>query len=51
MVPREETFPVPVVVMTRQRTKGHIGIPYISDSWEHYVTTITTTYCERAPSG
>jgi len=40
-----------VVTKTRERTQGQVGIPYVSDGWEPYVTTITTTYAEREPSG
>ena len=40
-----------VVATTRRRTKGHVGIPYVSDGWEPYVTSITTIYREREPSG
>jgi hypothetical protein len=40
-----------VVTTTRRRTKGQRGIPFVSDGWEPYVTTITTAYAEREPSG
>lgn len=36
---------------TRERTKGQVGIPYVSDGWEPYVTTMTRVYSEREPSG
>ena len=46
-----ETLAEKVVTTTRKRTRGQVGIPYVSDGWEPYVTTITTTYSEREPSG
>jgi hypothetical protein len=49
--PREETLAETVVAATRQRTKGRVGIPYVSDGWEPYVTTIQATYREHEPSG
>jgi IS1 family transposase len=49
--PREERLAQEVVATTRKRTKGQVGIPYVSDGWEPYVTTITTTYAQREPSG
>jgi hypothetical protein len=49
--PREETLAAKVVTTTRRRTKGHIGIPYLSDGWEPYITTIKATYRERESSG
>ncbi len=49
--PREETLAETVVSATRQRTKGRIGIPYLSDGWEPYATTIKATYRDREPSG
>jgi hypothetical protein len=39
-----------VVTTTRQRTQGHVGIPYLSDGWEPYVTTIKETYRDAEPS-
>lgn len=41
--PRAEALAQPVVATSRQRTKGHVGIPY--------VTTIRSTYRDREPSG
>jgi IS1 family transposase len=49
--PREETLAETVVATTRRRTKGHVGIPYVSDGWNPYVTTIRRIYREREPSG
>jgi hypothetical protein len=49
--PRAETLAAKVVATTRQRTRGHVGIPYVSDGWEPYVTTIKAIYRDRAPSG
>jgi hypothetical protein len=49
--PREESLAETVVTTTRQRTKGQVGISYVSDGWEPYVTTIKTIYREREPSG
>jgi hypothetical protein len=49
--PREETLAAKVVASTRRRTKGQVGIPYLSDGWEPYVTSIKTIYREREPSG
>jgi hypothetical protein len=49
--PREETLARTVVATTRQRTKGHVGIPYLSDGWAPYADTIKKTYRDRAPSG
>jgi hypothetical protein len=49
--PREETLAKEVVATTRQRTKGQVGIPYVSDGWEPYVTIIKATYRDREPSG
>jgi len=40
-----------VITQTRTRTKGQIGIAYVRDGWEPYVTTILRTYAEREPSG
>jgi hypothetical protein len=40
-----------VVTATRQRTKGRRGIPYLSDGWKPYATTIKATYRDREPSG
>lgn len=40
-----------VVTTTRKRTKGQVGIAYVSDGWEPYVATIATAYSERKPSG
>jgi hypothetical protein len=40
-----------VVATTRRRTKGRVGIPYVSDGWEPYVTTIRRIYRERESSG
>jgi hypothetical protein len=40
-----------VVTATRKRTKGQVGIPYVSDGWEPYVTTIKASYRDREPSG
>lgn len=48
---REETLAETVVATTRRRTKGQVGIPYVSDGWEPYATTIKRIYRERAPSG
>jgi hypothetical protein len=39
-----------VVATTRKRTKGRVGIPYIGDGWEPYVTTIKETYRDAEPS-
>jgi hypothetical protein len=47
--PREDTLAEAVVATTRRRTKGHVGIPYVTDGWEPYVTTIKATYREREP--
>lgn len=49
--PREETLAATVVATTRQRTKGRVGIPYLSDGWTPYAETIKTTYRDREPSG
>jgi hypothetical protein len=38
-----------VVRMTRRRTKGRLGLSYLSDGWEPYETTIKSTYREREP--
>jgi hypothetical protein len=38
-----------VVTTTRRRTKGRVGIPYLTDGWEPYVATIQATYREREP--
>lgn len=35
--------------MTRKRTKGQVGIPYLSDGWEPYETTIKAIYRESEP--
>jgi hypothetical protein len=40
-----------VVTTTRRRTKGQVGIPYVSDGWEPYGSTIKAAYREREPSG
>jgi hypothetical protein len=48
--PREETLARTVVATTRQRTKGHVGVPYLSDGWEPYATAITETYRDAEPS-
>jgi hypothetical protein len=49
--PREETLAESVVTTTRQRTKGQVGLAYVSDGWEPYVTTIKTIYREHELSG
>lgn len=49
--PRVEALAEQVVTTTRKRTRGQVGIPYVSDGWEPYVTTITTIYAQREPSG
>lgn len=49
--PREETLAETVVTTTRQRTKGQVGIPYVSDGWTPYAETIKTIYRDREPSG
>ncbi|MGH7863109.1 MAG: hypothetical protein ACREOS_12845 [Candidatus Dormibacteraceae bacterium] len=38
-----------VVATTRRRTKGHVGIPDVSDGWEPYVTSIKAISREREP--
>jgi hypothetical protein len=38
-----------VVQTTRQRTKGQVGIPYLSDGWEPYETAIKVAYWAREP--
>jgi hypothetical protein len=38
------------VATTRRRTKGRVGIRYVSDGWEPYVTTIKETYRDAEPS-
>lgn len=48
---REETLAETVVATTRERTAGHVGIPYVSDGWKPYDETIRTTYRDREPSG
>ena len=39
------------VVATRQRTAGHVDVPYLSDGWKPYEETIRMTYRDREPSG
>lgn len=41
--PREETLIREVEAATRRRTKGQVGIRYVSDGWEPYMTTIKQT--------
>jgi hypothetical protein len=48
--PREKTLAREVVTATRRRTKGRVGIPYISDGWEPYAPTIKETYRDPEPS-
>ena len=38
-----------VVTTTRRRTKGQVGIPFISDGWEPYVSAIKETYRDAEP--
>jgi hypothetical protein len=47
--PRAAELAETVVQATRQRTKGQIGTPYLSDGWEPYAATIKATYHEREP--
>jgi transposase-like protein/IS1 family transposase len=47
--PREETL-AQTVVTTRQRTKGQVGIPYVSDGWAPYAGAIKETYRDAEPS-
>ena len=49
--PREETLAETLVATTRRRTKGQVGIPYVSDGWKPYGTTIKAVYRDREPSG
>ena len=49
--PRLETLAQTIVTKTRQRTRGHIGISYVSDGWKPYAETIKATYREREPPG
>jgi hypothetical protein len=49
--PREETLAETVVATTRQRTAGHVGIPYVSDGWNPFAEAIRTTYRDREPAG
>lgn len=49
--PREETLARTVVATTRQRTRGHVGIAYLSDGWTPYPETIKEIYRDREPSG
>lgn len=46
-----ETLAQTLVTKTRQRTRGQVGLPYVSDGWRPYAQTITTIYREREPSG
>lgn len=39
-----------VVATTRRRTRGHVGIRYVSDGWEPYATTIKEAYRDAEPS-
>jgi hypothetical protein len=39
-----------VVATTRKRTRGRVGICYVSDGWEPYATTIKETYRDAEPS-
>lgn len=49
--PRLETLAETIVTKTKQRTRGHIGISYVSDGWKPYAETIKAIYREREPSG
>jgi IS1 family transposase len=49
--PREEALAEAVVAMTRKRTAGQVGIPYVSDGWKPYAETVRTVYRDREPSG
>jgi hypothetical protein len=49
--PREEALAGEVVATTRGRTKGQVGVPYVSDGWEPYAETIRASYRDREPSG
>ena len=49
--PRDETLAQQVVATTRRRTKGQVGISYVSDGWEPYSEVIGRTYRDRQPSG
>jgi hypothetical protein len=46
-----ETLARTIVARTRQRTRGHVGIPFVSDGWTPYPETIKAIYREREPSG
>jgi hypothetical protein len=39
-----------VVATTRRRTKGRVGVPYVTDGWEPYATTIKSAYRDREVS-
>jgi hypothetical protein len=39
-----------VVTTTRRRTKGQLGIPYVTDGWTPYAGTINETYRDREVS-
>ena len=49
--PRVETLARTIVARTRQRTRGHVGIPFVSDGWTPYPETIKAIDREREPSG
>jgi hypothetical protein len=47
--PRENELSETVVQATRQRTKGQVGIPYLSDGGEPCETAIKVAYWQREP--
>lgn len=48
--PRTADLAERVVQMTRARTAGQAGIPWISDGWEAYADTITDCYTDPVPA-
>jgi IS1 family transposase len=48
--PRDETLARTVVAATRRRTKGRVGVPYLSDGWAPYADTVKETYRDAEPS-
>jgi hypothetical protein len=48
--PRDETLTQDAVATTRQRTKDHVGIGYVTTGWTPYAEVINTIYREREPS-
>jgi hypothetical protein len=49
--PREDTLARTVVAATRRRTRGYVGVAYLSDGWAPYPAAIKEIYRDRAPSG